>query len=104
MILHFELLQTAFAYVIFQPLAPTIVMVLYSVSQQERQTDIIQNGSQCAGSGGDGRILPGDLGHGHLGVYALQEGGEEVQRRRHGDNTTGRTQHQPSCRHLHSHR
>ena len=78
-------------------------MFLCSVSQQETHTDIAQDGSQCPGFGGDGGVLPADLGHGHLGVYALQEGGEEVHGRWHGDNATGRTQHQPACRHLHSH-
>lgn len=77
-------------------------MFLYSVSHQETHTEVGQDGSQCAGSGGDGGVLPADLGHGHLGVHALQKGGEEVHGRRHGNNTTGRTQHQLASRHLHS--
>lgn len=77
-------------------------MFLCSVSQQEAHTEVAQDGSQRAGPGGDGGVLPADLGHGNLGVHALQEGGEEVHRGRHGDNSTGRTQHQLAGRHLHS--
>lgn len=71
---------------------------------RKTHVEVVEDGSQCAGSGGDGRVLPADLGHGHLGVHALQEGGEEVVRGWHRDNTTGRTQHQPAGRHLHSDR
>lgn len=78
-------------------------MFLYSVSQQETQTEVVQDGSQRTGPGGDGGVLPADLGHRHLGIHALQEGGKEVHRRWHGDHTTGRTQHQLASRHLHSH-
>lgn len=76
-------------------------MVHYSVSLQETHAEVVQDGSQCARSGGDGRVLPADLGYGHLGVLALQEGGKEVLGRWHGDNATGRTQYQLACRHLH---
>ncbi|XP_069021923.1 high affinity choline transporter 1-like isoform X1 [Embiotoca jacksoni] len=73
-------------------------------SVMETHTEVVEDGSQCAGSGGDGGVLPADLGHGHLGVHALQEGGEKEQRRRHGNNAPRRTQHQPARRHLHAHR
>lgn len=76
---------------------------VYVVSQQKKQTEVAQDGSQCAWSDSDGRILPGDLGHGHLGVDALQEGGEEVLWGWHGDNLTGRTQHQLARWRLYSH-
>lgn len=66
-------------------------MFLYSVFLQETHTEIVEDDSQCAGSGGDGGVLSVDLGHGHLGIHALQEGRKEVLRRWNGDNTTGRT-------------
>lgn len=78
-------------------------MFLYFVSQQETHTEVAQDGSQCARSDSDGGVLPGDLGDRHLGVYALQEGGEEVHGGWHGDNLTGWTQHQLASRHLHAH-
>lgn len=79
-------------------------MFLYFVSQQDTHTKVAQDGSQCARSDSDGGILPGDLGHRHLGVYALQKPGEEVHRGRwHGDNLTGWTQNQLARWHLHSH-
>ncbi|KAG7485069.1 hypothetical protein JOB18_002347 [Solea senegalensis] len=71
---------------------------------QRKHTAVVEDGSECAWSGGDGRVLPGDPGHGHLGVHALKEGGEELHGKWHGDHAAGRTQHQPARWHLYSHR
>lgn len=96
--------STSFAhYHPFLQLAPAVLMFLYSV-QQDSQAQVVQYGSERARSYSDGVVLPADPGDGHLGVHALQEGREEMHWRRHGDNTTRRTQHQFASRHLHPHR
>lgn len=69
---------------------------------QETHTKVVQDVSQRAGSGGDGCLLRADLGNRDLGILEVQEGGEKVHRRRHGNNATRWTQDQLASGHLHS--
>lgn len=68
-----------------------VLSSFYVSIQQDTDAKVDQDGSQCPRVGGDGGVLHVDLGDGHLGIHALQEGGKEVQRRRHGDHIIGWT-------------
>lgn len=54
-------------------------MILVCVcAQQIKHSTVAQDGSQCAGSCGDGSVLPGDPGYRRLGIAAIQESREEM--------------------------